>query len=129
MGLFSLWYSLSHLRLYEPIRNTSDAEFSELVGKLPQGIRRINEADIILHVIADVDNIDDAITFLYPPESLANPECCIQKSFLSPLGCRVDLLNGSTLNHLPNEQGLPHLYLSLFTTITAVSYLLLIRFD
>jgi hypothetical protein len=56
-------------------------------------------------MIADVDDIEDAIHFLYPPETFAATEECIWNSILSPLNFYVDMFNESMLEHLPNEQG------------------------
>jgi hypothetical protein len=63
-----------------------------------------DETEISLDMIADVDNIEDAIHFLYLLETLAAPEECIRNSFLSPLNFYVDMFNESMLERLPNEQ-------------------------
>jgi len=127
--LCPLWYSLSLLRLYEPIRNASDPEYAQWVDTIGHRTVRIDEGDISLDKIADVDNIDDAITFLYPSETLPNPERCILNSFLSPLNLYVAIFNITLLNGLPNEQGLPHLHSSLFTLLTSFGDILQFRFD
>jgi hypothetical protein len=100
-----LWPSFSILRLDQAIRNASDPEYARWVDEIGQGSVTRDETELSLDMIADVDDIEDAIHFLYPPETLAAPEECIRNYFLSPLNFYVDMFNESMLERLPNEQG------------------------
>jgi len=100
-----LWPSFTVLRLDQPIRNASDPDYAQWVDDIGQGCVSLDETDVPLDMIADIDNVEDAIQFLYPPEVLATPEEFIRNSFLSPLNYYVNMFNESMLERLPNEQG------------------------
>jgi hypothetical protein len=91
--------------LDELIRNASDPEYAQWVDEIGQGSVTWDETKISFDMITDVDDIEDAIHFLYPPETLAAPEECIRNSFLSPFNFYVDMFTESMLEHLPNEHG------------------------
>jgi hypothetical protein len=105
-----LWRSFSLLRLYEPIRNASDPEYARWVDDIGQGAMGFDQTDVPLDMIEDVEDIDGAVRFLYPPETLEIPENCIRNSFLSPLNFYVDEFNESMLARLPNEKGISRVF-------------------
>jgi len=100
-----LWPSLSILDLYQPIRNDSDPEHARWVDEICQGSGTRDETEISLDMIPNVDGIEDAIQYLYPPGTLAAPEERFRNSFLSPFNFYVDMFNESMLERLPNEKG------------------------
>jgi len=69
-----LWSSYSVLCLNQPVRNTSDTKYALWVDEIGQGSVTRDENDISLDMITDVDDLQDAIHFLYPLEMFAAPE-------------------------------------------------------
>jgi hypothetical protein len=119
-----LWPSFSILRLDRPIRNASDPDYAQWVDDIGQGSELLDETDIPLDMIDDVDDVEDAIAFLYPPEVLAVPEDCIRNSFLSPLNYYVDMFNEIMLERLPNDQGTHRTLFCYVSTLTLCSHIL-----
>jgi hypothetical protein len=99
-----LWNAFIRLRLHKPIRNASDPLYAQWVDDIGQGVAGFDETYVPLDMIDDVEDIDEAVQFLYPPETLADPASCIRNSFLSALNFYVDMFNESMLARLPNEQ-------------------------
>src|SRR6266705_1385978 len=56
-----------------------------------------------IYIIQEIDSIESTIQNLYLPEVLANPNKCIQSSFLSPLNQQVDEYKNTILDLLPGE--------------------------
>ncbi|KAG2346273.1 hypothetical protein BDR05DRAFT_959900 [Suillus weaverae] len=69
--------------LTTPVRSTGDPTYTNFVdaeGKTAQLIGHIN-------------NINNAVDFLFPPHVLDDPTACLQRAFLSPRNIFVDEFN------------------------------------
>jgi len=119
-----LWLSFSILHLDRRICNASDPEYAQWVDDIGQGFERLDETDIPIDMVDDVDDVKDAIVFLYPPEVLAVPEDCIRNTFLSPLDYYVNMCNEIVLEHPPNDQGKHHTLFCCVSTLMLCSHIL-----
>jgi hypothetical protein len=68
----------------------------------------LDETDIPLHMLDDVDVVEDAVVFLYLPEVEAIVEDCIQNSFLSPIDDYVNMFIKIMQERLPHNHGTHH---------------------
>lgn len=100
-----LWSAFQILRLHDPIRNVSDLEYSEWIDLIGEGSH--NDEEVSLDLIATVNNLDEVIQFLFPPEILFgdNKTLLAQRAFLSPLNIYVDDFNDQILNHISDDEG------------------------
>ncbi|KAG2341609.1 hypothetical protein BDR05DRAFT_964998, partial [Suillus weaverae] len=71
--------------------------FIDTVGEDCSGTRQS------LQLIGHVNNINDAIDFLFPPHVLDDPTACLQRTFLSPQNVFVDEFNNIMLDALPGD--------------------------
>jgi hypothetical protein len=58
-----LWPAFTYLKLHQPVRNASGPEYAEWVDNIGLGTTGYDGADVELDMIADVNNIVDAIQF------------------------------------------------------------------
>jgi len=119
-----LWPSFPILRLDRPIHNSSDLHYARWFDDISQGSKLLDETDIPLDMIDDVDTVQDAIVFLYPPELFAVAEDCIRNCFLSPLNYNIDMLNEIMLERLPKVQSTHRPLFYYVSTLTLCSLIL-----
>lgn len=87
-------------------------EYTQRFDEIGQESVTWGYTDISWNIIPNVDDTEDAIYFLYPPQMLAAPEKHIQNSFLSPHKFLVNMFNESMLECLPNEKGIHYACIS-----------------
>lgn len=93
-----LWSKFKILRLYEPIRNASDPEYSVWVDQIGDGV--IVGDEIKLDLVTAIDNVQNALHDLYPDESLKDYKMLQGRAFLSPFNVAVDDFNQQVLNRI-----------------------------
>jgi len=93
-----LWPSSLLLRLYTPICNSSNPDYSQWIENIGHCTVGIDNADISLNMIAYHDHISNTITFNYLSKTLAHSEWFIFNCFPSLLNFWIDIFNESILN-------------------------------
>lgn len=99
-----LWRAFTVLSLHQAIRTAGDPEYTRIVDSIGEDTfnRRIPA-----NFVEEIDSVEDAIQFLFPPAVLANPLSCLRRAFLSPRNTFVDDFNSQMLQLLAGEESTP----------------------
>ena len=89
-----------------PIRNPSDPEYAAWVDAIGQGNNLTDEYNVSLDMIVDVSDVEEAIQFLYLPETLNDAPQSMRNSFLGSQNLFVDGFNDAILERLPGDEGM-----------------------
>ena len=100
-----LWHNFNILKLEIPIRNATDPQYAAWIDCIGNGIAETDNI-VQLDLIQPVKDICDAISYLYPPNTLANAVDVSNRSFLSVLNKYVDEFNEQMLKFLPGKSGM-----------------------
>jgi hypothetical protein len=100
-----LWHNFQILKLERPIRNALDPQYSAWIDDIGNGMAGTDNV-VQLDLIQPVNDISTAISYLYPPNILANASATSKRSFLSVLNKYVDEFNGHILELLPGKSGM-----------------------
>jgi hypothetical protein len=105
----SLWSKFSILTLTTPMRFGNDRELCSFVDAIGEGW---DTPRISIDIFKTTTSLEDAAEFLYPTETLENPESCLEQAFLSPRNILVDDFNNLMLSKLSGETSMYFLYIS-----------------
>jgi len=95
-----LWKHFQIRRLTVPIRNSADPEFAKYVDEIGDGAGPV----VDIPCVNQVENVREAIDFIYPPDVLANPQACLSRSILAPTNMQVDSYNDLVLDRFDAEE-------------------------
>lgn len=98
-----LWPQFSIHSLEQPIRGAHDPTYTEFVDNIGENY---NENHVSVEILTRIWTIEDAVSFLYPPDVLSDPAKCLKRAFLSPKNIFVDEFNDHILHILPGEEGI-----------------------
>jgi PIF1-like helicase len=96
----SLWSKFSIFSLTTPMRFGNDQELCNFVDAVGEGW---DTPKVSVDMFKTTTSLEDAAEFLYPAETLADPESCLEQAFLSPRNILVDDFNNLMLEKLPGE--------------------------
>jgi hypothetical protein len=96
-----LWPLFLTNSLTAPCRSATDPEFTAFVDRIGEDYMH---ASTSLDLITPVQDIPDAIQFLYPTEVLALPHLCLKRAFLTPRNMDVDEFNALILQRLSQPE-------------------------
>ena len=90
----TIWHRFNVLRLHVPIRSARDPVYTQFVDDIGENYlqRRVR-----IDLLDTVQNIDECVSFLFPPTVLANPLRALKRAFLSPKNNNVDEFNYKVL--------------------------------
>ena len=97
-----LWPSFRRSFLTVPIRNAGDPDFASFVDAI--GLDAKSKPVDLTPFLRPLTSLEDVEAFLFPPNVLADPTLCVQRSFLSPVNVNVDEFNAIILSRLPGEE-------------------------
>lgn len=97
-----LWPQFSIHSLHQPIRGARDHGYTDFVDRI--GEDYVNPRTS-LEILEPIQSLEDAVTFLYPPEVLRDPSKCLARALLSPKNIFVDEFNEMILDILPGPEG------------------------
>jgi len=100
----SLWTHFQILHLTQPIRNAGDPAYATWVDQIGDGVPPFDR-DISLQHLSQVETMDQAADFLFPPDVLADSTRATRHSYLSPYNARVDEFNQLMMNRIPGAEG------------------------
>ncbi|KAG2337460.1 hypothetical protein BDR05DRAFT_970232, partial [Suillus weaverae] len=81
------------------MRDPTYTNFVDTVGEDCSGAPGRQSLQLIEHI----NNINDAVDFLFPPHVLDHPTAFLQRTFLSPRNVFVDEFNDIMLDALPGD--------------------------
>jgi hypothetical protein len=99
-----LWQTFRSYSLQRPIRSAQDIEYTAFVDRIGEDSEH---TEVTLPYLDTVQNLDNAIEFLYPPHILCDPSACLKRAFLSPKNINVDSFNCRILEQLPGNECTP----------------------
>lgn len=100
-----LWTNFQILRLTQPIRNAGGPAYSDWVDQVGDGVPPFDSCISLGH-LSQVQSLDDAADYLFPPDILANPEQATFYSFLNPLNVCVDEFNQLMMSRMSETEGI-----------------------
>jgi hypothetical protein len=89
-----LWQKFHTSSLHLPIRSAQDPDYTIFVDNIGEDYRH---SQVPLPLLQTVHNLEDAIEFLYPSQTLGDPFTCLKRAFLSPKNVNVDTFNNCIL--------------------------------
>jgi hypothetical protein len=96
----SLWSMFSVYSLSTPMRFGNDIDLCNFVDAVGEGL---DNSQVSLDLFETTTTLEDAAEFLYPTETLQNPESCLGRAFLAPRNVLVDDFNELILTKLPGK--------------------------
>ena len=108
----TLWPCFSICRLEQPMRNATDPEYCNYVDGIGEDVEQ--SKNIRLQYLDQIEDVETALQWLYPPLVLQDPLLCIQRSFLATLNAKVDELNSTVLQSLSGKTGKASFYTILY---------------
>jgi PIF1-like helicase len=97
-----LWHKFQVSSLHRLIRGAQDLDYVHFVDHVGENYE--NE-EIVLDILERVYTTDNAIDFLFPSNTLQNPQSCLRRAFLSSLNRFIDEFNKSVLDRLDGREG------------------------
>lgn len=97
----SSWSQFKILTLHTPVRSAQDPQYTAYVDRI--GEDYVNH-QVSLDILDHIDNIEDCVDFLFPPDVITNPLMCLKRAFLSPRNTSVDEFNNKVLDRLPQQE-------------------------
>lgn len=99
-----LWQHFICLQLTQPIRHSSDLEYSHWVDIIGEGNQLQPISVVSMYGFQQFTTYEEAILFLFPNDILSKPQEAIQRSYLSPYNMAVDEFNKKVVERLPEEE-------------------------
>ena len=99
------WPTFDILKLHTPIRSAQDPEYTAFVDDIGEDY---SHSRVSLDMLETVASLEDALQFLFPPATLANPIAALKKAFLSPKNREVDEFNDLVLDQLEGADRKSH---------------------
>jgi hypothetical protein len=97
----SSWTSFHILKLHTPIRGARDPTYTSVVDDVGENFA---EKTVLLDILESVSDTDACLTFLFPPDVLADPLASLKRAFLTPKNINVDEFNNIVLDALPGDE-------------------------
>jgi hypothetical protein len=97
----SSWTSFHIIKLHTPIRSAQDPTYTSVVDDVGENFA---EKTVLLDILETVADTDACLTFLFPPNVLANPLASLKRAFLTPKNVNVDEFNNIVLDALPGDE-------------------------
>jgi hypothetical protein len=99
----SFWTSFHILKLHTPIRGARDPTYTSVVDDVGENFAEKTES---LDILKSFSDTDACLTFLFPPDILADPLASLKRAFLTPKNVNVDEFNNIVLDTLPGDERL-----------------------
>jgi PIF1-like helicase len=111
-----LWPQFSIHSLHHPYRSAQDPEYTDFIDQIGEDYEHHHTS---VGIVSRIETIDEAVSFLYPPDILCDPPKCLKRALLSLKNMYVDEFNNHVLDILPGEPGACCLELISETILTA----------
>ena len=89
------WASFRVFKLHAPIRTAGDPQYTVVLDCVGENY---TDEHVSLDILRTVSSIDECISFLFPPDVLADPLASLKRAFLSPKNVNVDEFNSEVLD-------------------------------
>lgn len=96
-----IWPVFDVLKLHTPIRSAQDPGYTAFVDDIGEDY---SHRQVSLDMLQTVPTLEDALQFLFPPTTLADPLAALKRAFLSPKNVQVDNFNNQVLDQLEGAE-------------------------